>query len=76
MPKLGSIENGQTASLASLAPVARQSGQWTGQAFIRGARADVRQAHYMPALVAIRFNPDIKAKYQHLTAEDKASKVA
>jgi transposase len=76
MPELGSIENGQAASLAGLAPVARQSGQWTGRAFIRGGRANVRQALYMPALVAIRFNPDIKAKYQQLKAAGKASKVA
>jgi transposase len=36
-----------------LAPIARQSGRWIGKAFIRGGRANVRQALYMPALVAI-----------------------
>jgi transposase len=30
----------------------------------------------MPALVAIRFNADFKAKYQALTAAGKAPKVA
>lgn len=30
----------------------------------------------MPALVAIRFNPDLKAKYDQLKAAGKASKVA
>lgn len=58
MPELGTLGNGQAASLAGLAPVARQSGQWTGRAFIRGGRANVRKALYMPALVAMRFNPD------------------
>ncbi len=76
MPELGSIENAQAASLAGLAPVARQSGNWTGRAFIRGGRANVRQALYMPALVAIRFNPDLKAKYDQLKAAGKASKLA
>ena len=76
MPELGMIENGQAASLAGLAPVARQSGKWTGRAFIRGGRANVRQALYMPALVAMRFNPDLKAKYDQLKAAGKASKVA
>lgn len=76
MPELGTLENGQAASLAGLAPVARQSGQWTGRAFIRGGRANVRQALYMPALVAMRFNPNLKAKYQQLKAAGKASKVA
>ena len=63
MPELGALEAGQAASLAGLAPIARQSGRWTGRSFIRGGRADVRQALYMPALVAARFNPDMKAKY-------------
>lgn len=76
MPELGSLENKQAASLAGLAPVARQSGQWKGKSFIRGGRANVRQALYMPALVAARFNPDLKAKYRKLIAAGKPAKVA
>lgn len=76
MPELGNLQNAQAASLAGLAPVARQSGKWTGRAFIRGGRANLRQALYMPALVATRFNPDLKAKYDQLKAAGKASKVA
>ncbi|MER8596265.1 transposase [Mesorhizobium sp. M1182] len=76
MPELGTLGQGQAASLAGLAPVARQSGNWIGRAFIRGGRANVRQALYMPALVAMRFNPDLKAKYHQLTADGKASKLA
>jgi len=76
MPELGSLENKQAASLAGLAPVARQSGQWKGKSFIRGGRANVRQALYMPALVAARFNPDLKAKYQQLLAAGKPAKIA
>ena len=76
MPELGTLENGQAASLAGLAPVARQSGSWTGRAFIRGGRANVRQALYMPALVAMRFNQDLKANYDRLKAAGKPSKKA
>jgi transposase len=76
MPELGTLEAGQAASLAGLAPVARQSGQWTGRAFIRGGRSTVRQALYMPALVAARFNPDLKAKYAQLVQAGKPAKVA
>jgi transposase len=76
MPELGLLNNGQAASLAGLAPIARQSGTWTGRAFIRGGRANVRRALYMPALVAIRFNRDLKAKYDQLKTAGKASKVA
>jgi transposase len=76
MPELGTLGHGQAASLAGLAPVARQSGKWIGRAFIRGGRANVRQALYMPALVAMRFNPELRAKYEQLKAAGKASKVA
>ena len=76
MPELGSLEAGQAASLVGLAPIARQSGRWNGRAFIRGGRAGVRQALYMPALVATRFNPDMKAKYAQLTSAGKPAKVA
>jgi transposase len=76
MPELGSLENKQAAALAGLAPVARQSGQWKGKSFIRGGRANVRQALYMQALVAARYNPDLKAKYQQLLAAGKPTKIA
>ena len=76
MPELGSLDNKQAASLAGLAPVARQSGQWKGKSFIQGGRANVRQALYMPALVAARFNPDLKARYEQLIARGKPAKIA
>jgi transposase len=76
MPELGTLEAGEAASLAGLAPIARQSGRWTGRSFIRGGRAGLRQALYMPALVAMRFNPDLKAKYQQLVGAGKPAKVA
>jgi len=66
MPELGTIDNKCVASLAGLAPIARDSGQRNGKRFIRGGRAHLRQALYMPALVAIRFNADMKTKYQAL----------
>ena len=76
MPELGALEAAQAASLAGLAPVARQSGRWNGRAFIRGGRAAIRQAISMPALVAARFNPDMKAKSNKLTNTGKPAKVA
>jgi transposase len=76
MPELGTLDGKQAASLAGLAPIARQSGSWTGRAFIRGGRASVRAGLYMPALVAARFNPDMKAKYDQLIAAGKPAKLA
>jgi hypothetical protein len=65
MPELGALDAGEAACLAGLAPIARQSGRWTGRSLIRGGRAGVRQAVYMPALVAMRFNADLKTKYDN-----------
>ena len=38
--------------------------------------AQLRQALYMPALVAARFNTDMKAAYSRLTQAGKPKKVA
>lgn len=76
MPELGDLDEKAAAALSGLAPMSRQSGRWTGRAFIAGGRAIVRQALYMPALVACRFNPDLSAKYDQLKATGKAPKVA
>ena len=76
MPKLGTLENKCVASLAGLAPIARDSGQHSAKRFIRAGRAHMRQALYMPALVAIGFNADMKAKYQAFIAAGKPPKVA
>jgi len=76
MPELGSMDAKQTGSLAGLAPVTRQSGNWKGKSFIQDGRATLRQALYMPALVAIRFNPPLKTKYLALRTAGKPAKVA
>ena len=70
------MDGKQAASLAGLAPVARQSGTWCGKSAIRGGRAHLRQALHMPALVAARFNPDLRAKFAAMTASGKPAKVA
>lgn len=76
MPEIGTMDRKQVASLTGLAPMARQSGQWRGKSFIQGGRKTVRDALYMPALVAMRHNPDLKAKYQALIKAGKPPKVA
>lgn len=76
MPELGAMDGKQAASLAGLAPAVRQSGRWIGRAFIRGGRARIRLALYMPALVATRFNPEMKVKYRKLTNAGKPAKIA
>lgn len=76
MPELGELENKCAASLAGLAPMARDSGQWQGKRCIRGGRAELRHALFMPALVAMRFNRDLKAVYDRLIAKGKPAKLA
>jgi transposase len=76
MPELGTLEAQEAAALSGTAPMTRQSGKRTGKAFVSGGRVNVRQALYMPALVAARFNPDLKDKYQDFTARGKPPKVA
>ena len=76
MPELGHLEPKQAASLAGLAPFTRRSGKWKGKEMIRGGRASLRAAIFMPALVAIRFNADLRAKYQQLIDAGKPPKLA
>ena len=75
-PEIGSMTRKQIASLAGLAPMTRQSGQWRGKAFIQGGRKFLRDALYMPALVAARYNPNMRQKYQAMTQAGKPAKVA
>ncbi len=75
-PEIGTLTRKQIASLAGLAPMTRQSGQWRGKAFIQGGRKFLRDALYMPALVAARYSTDLKQKYQAMISDGKPAKVA
>jgi len=76
MPALGSLGGKQAASLAGLAPISRQSGKWQGKERIQGGRASLRRAIYLPAVVAARFNPDMKTKYQEPITNGKCKNLA
>ena len=43
---------------------------------LSGGRKPLRDALYMPALVAMRFNPDRKSKYNALRTAGKPAKLA
>jgi transposase len=51
-------------------------GKWQGRERIQGGRTVLRRAIYMPALVAARFNPDLKTKYDQLIRRGKPAKLA
>ncbi|MYE15526.1 MAG: IS110 family transposase [Gemmatimonadetes bacterium] len=47
------------------------AGNWKGRSFIQGGRHRVRRLLFMPALVAVQHNPDLKRKYEALLANGK-----
>lgn len=76
MPEVGTLRQKKAASLTGLAPMTQQSGKWLGKARIQGGRKPLRDALYMPALVAVKHNPDMRAKYQDMITKGKPPKVA
>lgn len=76
LPELGRLNKGQIAKLVGVAPMNRDSGLMRGKRMIAGGRKAVRDALYVAALPAIRFDPDIKAFYTNLRSRGKPGKVA
>ena len=76
VPELGSLSPKAAACLVGLAPFANQSGARDGKRSIRAGRARPRSALFMPALVAAKHNPNLKAKFERLRAAGKPHKVA
>lgn len=76
LPELGRLNRRRISSLVGVAPFNRDSGKWRGKRTIWGGRAAVRNALYMAALSAIRWNPQIKPFYENLRARGKCFKVA
>ncbi len=67
----------EAASFAGLAPHVRQSGKWKGKSVVGGGgHAALRQALYMAALSASRFNPRLHTFYTQLRQRGKLEKVA
>ena len=76
LPELGTISHKSISYLVGVAPLNRDSGKFRGKRRIWGGRAKIRCVLYMAALVAIRFNPAIKAFYERLLQKGKLKKVA
>ncbi len=76
LPELGQLNRKQIAALVGVAPFNRDSGRYRGKRSIKGGRSKVRSALYMATLVATRFNPMVKAYYEHLLKQGKMKKVA
>ncbi len=76
LPELGTLRRQQISALVGVAPLNRDSGNFSGKRMVWGGRADVRVALYMAALTAIRCNPSIKNFYERLVARGKPKKLA
>lgn len=76
LSELGQGSGKAAARLAGLAPVADDSGNRKGQRHIHGGRMAPRNALYMAALSAARYEPGLKACYDRLIARGKAKKLA
>lgn len=76
LPELGRLNRQEIAALAGVAPLNRDSGLFRGKRTVWGGRAGVRRALYMAALVAMRFNPTVRAFYRRLVAAGKPKKLA
>lgn len=76
LPELGTLSHKQIATLAGIAPLARDSGKLRGKRMIWGGRASVRTALFMAALCGRRWNPALKVFYERLIAAGKPKKVA
>ncbi|WP_018687238.1 IS110 family transposase [Ahrensia kielensis] len=76
LPELGQVNRRQIASLAGLAPHARESGLYKGKRTINGGRPRVRRAMYIAALVAIRWDQHWHAVYNQMRSDGKAAKTA
>lgn len=84
LPELGTISHKSISYLVGVAPLNKDSpkgyrfayGKFRGKRRIWGGRAKIRSVLYMAALVAVRFNPMIKAFYERLLQKGKLKKVA
>lgn len=75
VPELGNASRHEIAALVGLAPMNHDSGTMRGHRAIKGGRAGVRAALYMPVLSARQHNPKIKAFSERLLAAGKLQKV-
>ena len=76
MPELGQLNRAQISNLVGVAPQTKDSGKKKGYRATSKGRGHVRKALYMSALVAMRYNQDLKVMYERLINKGKKPKVA
>ena len=76
LPAWGTLSRQRLAALVGVAPLHRDRGTLRGSRTIWGGRAPVRATLSLSTLVAVRYNPVLKAFYDRLRAAGKVAKVA
>jgi transposase len=76
LPELGRLNRRQIAALLGVAPIARDSGTLRGKRMTGGGRKNIRSRLFLPTLVAVRYNPVLKAYYDRLVSRGKCKMVA
>jgi len=76
LPELGTLNQRKISVLVGVAPLNRDSGDFTGTRRIWGGRAKVRHVLYMATVASLRHNPVIQAYHQRLIHAGKKPKVA
>jgi transposase len=72
VPEIGALDGKQVACLVGLALLSKSS----GKARVKGRHPDLRRAIFMPTLVVIRYNADLRAKCGKHLAAGKIERVA
>jgi transposase len=76
LPELGTLNRQQIARLVGVAPTNRDSGTLRGKRTTGGGRVEIRNALYMPTVVAKQYNSKIKTFYDRLLKNGKPKMVA
>lgn len=76
LPELGKLNSKQIARLVGVAPTNRDSGTLRGKRTTGGGRVQLRNTLFMPTMVAVRHNSQLKAFYQRLVNTGKPKLVA
>ena len=75
LPEAGRVDRREVASLAGLAPRARESGKYKGRRSLGDGRRHLRRALYMAALSALRHDGFLSGFVARMKADRKPSKV-
>lgn len=75
LPELGHYNRRQIAALVGVAPMNRDSGMFRGKRMTGGGRRLVRARLFMPTLVAVKYNPPLRAYYRRLVEQQGKCKM-